>query len=90
MSLQPQELCIPGIKGPLVPLRGLRVCQGPSERGGRERRAQGTGRSGPPPPLPLQGGCLGGDTPVNLSGRGCHCADVRVCMCVCVCVYECV
>lgn len=35
----------------------------------------GTGRSGPS----LLDGCLGGDTPVNLSGRGCYCADVNVC-----------
>lgn len=30
------------------------------------------------PVLPCLGGCLGGDTPVRLSGRGCHRADVSV------------
>lgn len=77
------------IKGPLLPVRDLRVCQGPHEKPGQGRRweegrVRGTGRSG----LPLQGGCLGGDTPVNLSGRSSRCADVS--MCVRVCVFECV
>lgn len=59
------------IKEALLPVRDLRVCQGSDEKEGQDRGRegmQGTGRSG----LPLQGGCLGGDTPVNLSGSGCQ------------------
>lgn len=48
------------------------MCQGPDEEDGQESRVQETGRSGPA----LLGGCLGGDTPANLSGRGCRGADV--------------
>lgn len=48
----------------------------------RKGGGQGTGRSGPP----LLGGSRGGDTPVNLSGRGCYCADVSVCLCLWVCL----
>lgn len=45
------------------------MCQGPDEKDGQE-----TGRSSPA----LKGACLGGDTPANLSGRGCRGSDGSV------------
>lgn len=66
----------------MVP-RERREFQGLDEKEGQERGVEGTGQSSPPSPPPspsVLGGCRGGVTPVNLSGRGCRCADVSVCV----------
>lgn len=71
VSLWLSELCIPALLVIKGPVRVWRVCQGPNERKGwpeegkKRGRVQRTGRSS----RPLQGGCLGVDTPVNLFGR---------------------
>lgn len=81
------SLILAGIQCPhelriMVP-RERREFQGLDEKEGQERRVEGTGQSSPPPPPSSSsalGGCRGGVTPVNLSGRGCRCADVSVCV----------
>lgn len=55
------------------------MCQGPDENEGQEKESAWEQVS----PVLLRGS-LGGDTPVNLSGRGCHCSDVSVCVSVSV------
>lgn len=68
---------------PIMVPRERREFQGLDEKEGQERRVEGTGQSSPPPPpssSSVLGGCQGGVTPVNLSGRGCRCADVNVCV----------
>lgn len=90
VPLQLHEWCFNGNWCITAPCERPACVSGPRWKGRAGLRAwgkewaQGTGRSSYPP----RGGCLGGDTPANLSGRSCQRQTLWWRKCVFECVWE--